>query len=181
MFTKQRKQTECHSWAVGILVIGRFRLEISPLRPAVLPEMFCGFPRPSRQMRGRYIKVGHCRFLSHTFQFIIDKSSCHLPCNCRQIHDRYRQWIQMTDQRTCAAAVTLKQVAYALVRWLRFCSDNVSGISAVCWPTHFIWPTAGKVETLWIRPWLYTVAKSEDGGFCSIGLHANCYVTLICW
>jgi hypothetical protein len=43
-------------------------------RPAILAEPSRGSSQSSRQMSRLYLKLGHDRFVSHRFQFIIKKT-----------------------------------------------------------------------------------------------------------
>jgi hypothetical protein len=67
------------SWTVGI-TDRRGRVVNTPAayrRPAILTEVFRGFPQSSGKCRDTTVKVGHCRFLPYPFQFIINVSSFH--------------------------------------------------------------------------------------------------------
>lgn len=43
----------------------------------ILTEVFRDFPSFSKQLSGYYFRLNHDRFLTHSFQFIIDLSSFH--------------------------------------------------------------------------------------------------------
>jgi hypothetical protein len=64
------------------LVFGRSLVQITSRRPATLTEVFVIFLSRFRQILGQYLKLGHSRFLSRPFQFIIHKPSCHLTLFC---------------------------------------------------------------------------------------------------
>jgi hypothetical protein len=57
------------------LVFERSPVQISVPRPAILTEVLRVLLSPSKQMLGKYLKLGHGRFLPYPFQFIIHWSS----------------------------------------------------------------------------------------------------------